>query len=105
RHCARVCGPVTLAIVNDETSPAAAASELVLPIGAGTEHAIAATKTVVLSMIAGAQLVATLARDRGLNDELKRLPSRLSAALACDWSTWADTAGSATAAFVVGRGY
>ena len=50
---ARKSGALTLAIVNDENSPAAAASELVLPIGAGAEHAVAATKTVVLSMIAG----------------------------------------------------
>src|SRR5665811_2032462 len=45
---ARKFGALTLAIVNDENSPAAAASELVLPIGAGTEHAVAATKTVAL---------------------------------------------------------
>ena len=50
---ARKFGALTLAIVNDENSPAATASELVLPIGAGTEHSVAATKTVVLSMIAG----------------------------------------------------
>jgi glutamine---fructose-6-phosphate transaminase (isomerizing) len=102
---ARKFGALTLAIVNDENSPAATASELVLPIGAGTEHAVAATKTVALSMIAGAQLVAALARDDDLNDGLQRLPSRLSAALACDWSVWAECAASAPAAFVVGRGY
>ena len=50
---ARQSGALTLAIVNNENSPAAAASELVLPIGAGSEHAVAATKTVALSMIAG----------------------------------------------------
>ncbi len=54
---ARRFGALTLAIVNDENSPAAAASELVLPIGAGAEHSVAATKSVVLSMIAGARLV------------------------------------------------
>ncbi len=102
---ARKFGALTLAIVNDENSPAAAASELVLPIGAGTEHAVAATKTVVLSMIAGAQLVAALARDDDLDDSLRHLPLRLSGALACDWSAWADCAASAPAAFVVGRGY
>jgi glucosamine--fructose-6-phosphate aminotransferase (isomerizing) len=102
---ARKFGALTLAIVNDENSPAAAASELVLPIGAGTEYAVAATKTVVLSMIAGAQLVAALARDDDLNDSLRHLPLRLSDALACDWSAWADCAASAPAAFVVGRGY
>jgi glucosamine--fructose-6-phosphate aminotransferase (isomerizing) len=29
----------------------------------------------------------------------------LSAALACDWSAWADSAAGASAAFIVGRGY
>jgi len=102
---ARKFGALTLAIVNDENSPAAAASELVLPIGAGTEHSVAATKTVALSMIAGAQLVAALAHDEDLNDGLQHLPLRLSGALACDWSTWADSAADAAATFVVGRGY
>ena len=41
---ARKFGALTLAIVNDEHSPAAAAAELVLPIGAGAEHSVAATK-------------------------------------------------------------
>ncbi|HKA75848.1 MAG TPA: SIS domain-containing protein [Pseudolabrys sp.] len=102
---ARRFGALTLAIVNDENSPAATASELVLPIDAGAEHSVAATKTVVLSMIAGAQLVATLARDDTLNDGIQQLPHRLSEALACDWSAWADSAAGAAAAFVVGRGY
>ena len=104
-QAARKFGALTLAIVNDENSPAAAASELVLPIGAGTEHAVAATKTVALSMIAGAQLVAALARDDDLNDGLQHLPLRLSSALACDWSAWAGSAAGAAATFVVGRGY
>ena len=102
---ARRSGALTLAIVNDEHSPAAIASELVLPIGAGTEHAVAATKTVALSMIAGAQLVAVLGRDDDLNEGLQQLPLRLSNALACDWSAWAESAGSAAVAFVVARGY
>jgi glucosamine--fructose-6-phosphate aminotransferase (isomerizing) len=102
---ARKFGALTLAIVNDENSPAAAASELVLPIGAGAEHSVAATKSVVLSMIAGAQLVATLARDDELNDGLRQLPVRLSGALACDWSIWSNSLAGAAAAFVVGRGY
>jgi glucosamine--fructose-6-phosphate aminotransferase (isomerizing) len=102
---AREHGALTLAIVNDQDSPTAAASELVLPIGAGAEHSVAATKTVVLSMIAGAQLVAALARDDDLVAGLGQLPLRLSRALDCDWSAWADSAARAAAAFVVGRGY
>src|SRR5262252_4241166 len=68
---ARKFGALTLAIVNDEKSPAAGASELVLPIGAGAERSVAATKTVVLSMIAGARLVASLARDEDLSGGLR----------------------------------
>src|SRR5262245_51168118 len=74
---ARKSGALTLAIVNDERSPAVAASELVLPIGAGPEHSVAATKSVVLSMIAGARLVAALASGDDLNPSLPRLPARL----------------------------
>jgi glucosamine--fructose-6-phosphate aminotransferase (isomerizing) len=102
---ARTSGALTLAIVNDEHSPAAAASELVLPIGAGAEHSVAATKSVVLSMLAGAGLVAVLARDDDLKDVLRHLPVRLAGALACDWSAWADSVAGAAVSFVVGRGY
>lgn len=102
---ARRSGALTLAVVNDETSPAATAAELILPIGAGAEQSIAATKTVVLSMLAGARLVAELARDEALHDGLHRLPLQFSRAIGCDWSVWAHSAAVAPAAFVVGRGY
>jgi len=102
---ARKAGALTLAIVNDEASPAAAEAELVLPIGAGPEHAVAATKTVVLSMIAGARLVAALARDDDLSEGLNYLAPRLLRALACDWSVWAARAAEAAVSFVAGRGY
>ena len=74
---ARAQGALTLAIVNNAASPVAEASELVLPIEAGPEKAVAATKTVALSMIAGALLVARLSRDDALSDALGRLPERL----------------------------
>jgi glucosamine--fructose-6-phosphate aminotransferase (isomerizing) len=102
---ARKHGALTLAILNESDSPAAAASELTLPIGAGPERSVAATKSVVLSMLAGAQLVAALARDGELNDALQQLPGRLARAMSCDWSPWAERTATATAAFVVGRGY
>src|SRR5690606_17631701 len=102
---ARSAGALTLAIVNDPQSPAATASHLVLPISAGPEHAVAATKTVALSMLAGLQLVAHLTDDAKLVDGLKRLPDRLQDALGCDWSAWGDSLVSAPAAFVAARGY
>ncbi|MFL6688822.1 MAG: SIS domain-containing protein [Alphaproteobacteria bacterium] len=102
---AREHGALALAIVNDPHSPAAAAADLVLPIHAGVEHAVAATKTVVLSMVAGAQLVAELARDEELSAALQRLPSRFREALGCDWENWRAALVTAPAAFTAGRGY
>ena len=102
---ARKSGALTLAIVNDENSPAAAASELVLPIGAGAEQSVAATKSVVLSMIAGRGWWQRWRPTTIWTTALEHLPLRLSDALACDWSAWADSVAGAPAAFVVGRGY
>ncbi|MCW5736043.1 MAG: SIS domain-containing protein [Enhydrobacter sp.] len=102
---ARSLGALTLALVNDDASPAARAAELVFPIRAGPEKAVAATKTVALSMIAGAQIVAALTRDDEVEQALRRLPERFASALTCDWSAWGDSLGTASAAFVAARGY
>ena len=48
--------------------------------------------------------MAGLARDDHLIEYLERLPSRLSRALNCDWSGWADAVADAAATYVVGRG-
>lgn len=104
-EAARTAGALTLAIVNDTRSPVAAASDLILPIDAGPERAVAATKTVALSMIAGAQLIAELTSDPVLASALQRLPGRLHKALGCDWSAWGNSLVAAPAAFVAARGY
>ncbi|GJE43799.1 Glutamine--fructose-6-phosphate aminotransferase [isomerizing] [Methylobacterium soli] len=104
-QAARAGGALTLAIVNDDASPAACAAELVLPICAGPEHAVAATKTVVNSFVASAALVARWAEDRALADSLAALPTRLAGALALDWSAWTSDLSQAPAAFLTGRGH
>src|SRR4029077_18226583 len=60
---ARASGPPTVATAIAVPSPVASAAEFVVPIGAGPEHSVAATKTVIGSMAAGAELVAELADD------------------------------------------
>lgn len=102
---AREYGALTIALVNDVLSPVATEAELVLPVRAGPEHAVAATKTVVLSMVAGAQLIASLTDDEHLTHAIERLPQRCASALACDWSAWTQHLRRAPAAYVVGRGY
>ena len=102
---ARKNGALTIAIVNDLTSPVALACELTLPIGAGLERSVAATKSVVLSMMIGAQLVASLTSNDGLMEKIRQLPQRFSDALTCDWSVWSSSLAAARAGFVVGRGF
>src|SRR5882724_2446961 len=104
-HSARKNGALTIALVNELTSPLALACELTLPMGAGLERSVAATKSVVLSMVTSVQLVASLTSDDELNEKIKRLPQRFSDALACDWSLWSSSLAAARAAFVVGRGF
>jgi glucosamine--fructose-6-phosphate aminotransferase (isomerizing) len=104
-RAARASGALTIAIINDVTSPVAEACELTLPVGAGPEHAVAATKSVVLSMVIGAQLVASLTSDHALGEKISELPQRFGAALACDWSAWSGSLAAARAGFVIGRGF
>ena len=102
---ARQLSALTVALVNDAEAPVARAAELVIAIEAGPERAVAATKTVVQSMVAGAKLVATLAGEPGLKRAVGRLPERLAGALTCDWSAWTKSLAPAPATFVSGRGY
>ena len=104
-RAAREGGALTLAIVNEAESPAAQAAELVLPIAAGRERAVAATKTVVNSMAACAQLVARWAEDDELDAAVARLPGRLAEAQALDWSAWMKTLDGHPTPFVTGRGH
>jgi glutamine---fructose-6-phosphate transaminase (isomerizing) len=104
-EAANELGALTLAIVNDSGSPVAKQCKLVIPLEAGPERAVAATKSVTSSMIAGTCLVAALAEDAGLAAALDRIPARLAAALTCDWSAWAESLVTAPAAFVAARGY
>ena len=103
-QAAREAGALVLAIVNDAASPAARAADLVLPLGAGTERSVAATKTVVASLVASAALVAHWAEDRALAEGLAALPQRLAESLALEWSAWSEDLTRARAAFVTGRG-
>jgi glucosamine--fructose-6-phosphate aminotransferase (isomerizing) len=101
---ARSSGARTVAIVNAVPSPVADAAEFVIPIEAGPEHSVAATKTVIGSMAAGAELIAALAKDNALAFALDRLPERLARAQALDWRGISDELRQASAVFVASRG-
>ena len=101
---ARESGARTVAIVNAVPSPVADVAEFLIPIEAGPEHSVAATKTVIGSMAAGAALIAELTGEAALGSTLDRLPERLQLALKLDWSVIATDLADATAVFVASRG-
>jgi glucosamine--fructose-6-phosphate aminotransferase (isomerizing) len=101
---ARAAGALTAALVNDVASPLAAACEIVLPLGAGPESSVAATKSFVASLAALLHLVASWAADSVLQDALERLPERLAAASELDWGAALDAVVGAASLVTIGRG-
>lgn len=103
-EAARAAGALTVAVVNAEDSPLARAAAHVLPQRAGAERSVAATKSFILTLVAVARLVASWRGDAALLAALPRLPERLDAALACDWSAAVQMFAEARDLYVVGRG-
>jgi len=79
---ARAQSQLTLAITNDPASPMAQVADWVLPLCAGEERAVAATKTYTTSIAALALLSATMAGDASPLAELEKAPGRMRNALA-----------------------
>lgn len=74
----------TLAITNDPGSPLARAADQVLPLDAGPERAVAATKTYTAQLAAVALVASALAPGDGDETALAALPDAVSAALRTD---------------------
>jgi glucosamine--fructose-6-phosphate aminotransferase (isomerizing) len=101
---ARAAGAVTAAIVNDPTSPLAQTVEIVLPLAAGPELSVAATKSFVASLAALLQLVAAWSGDAIMAAAYMRLPNRLAEASELDWSEAIEPFAGATSMVAIGRG-
>jgi glucosamine--fructose-6-phosphate aminotransferase (isomerizing) len=100
----RAGGATTVALVNDIASPLAAAAEWALPLRAGKEQSVAATKSFITSLTAGARLVAEWQQDEELKAALATLPAALRTAAASDWSAAIEVLAPARNIMVVGRG-
>jgi len=101
---ARAAGAITAAIVNDGRSPLADAAEIVLPLGAGPEFGVAATKSFVASLAAVLRLTAAWKGDAAMTRAGARLPDRLVAAAQLDWREALAPLTDATSLVVIGRG-
>jgi glucosamine--fructose-6-phosphate aminotransferase (isomerizing) len=71
---ARKQGAPTLAITNDASSPLAEQADYVIPVHAGEEQAVAATKTYTAQVTALALLSCALGDDTGRLEMLRRIP-------------------------------
>jgi glucosamine--fructose-6-phosphate aminotransferase (isomerizing) len=103
---ARRQGRPTIALTNQADSPLARAAEAVLPVEAGEERAVAATKTYLNSVGAIALLFATSTGDEGALAELRRMPDAVAAQLERSYAELAavDSLGGIDGGTVVARG-
>jgi glucosamine--fructose-6-phosphate aminotransferase (isomerizing) len=76
-----------------------------LPLEAGPEKSVAATKSYIASLAGLAAIVAAWSGDQSLKDALIDLPTLLDKAFAIDWSPALPALTKARNLFVIGRGY
>lgn len=99
----REAGVLTVAFVNREESPLAQAAEVLLPLHAGEEKAVAASKSFLAMLAAFAQLFAHLLEEGRLREALPLLPEALSRALEVEGSL--EYLEDAEGLFALGRGF
>ena len=103
-EAARDAGAFVVGFVNDEAAPLNALCHRSLPLSAGPEKSVAATKSHLLAALAFLQLVAHWSEREALRDAVARVPDALAEARAVDWWPALRSLTDATSMFVLGRG-
>jgi glutamine---fructose-6-phosphate transaminase (isomerizing) len=103
-RAAREAGALVVAIVNEPDSPLGELAEVTIPLLAGPERSVAATKSYIASLLAIVRLVAVWTEDRDLHRALSGAPGILRHAWTLDWSPAVRALSKATNLFVLGRG-
>lgn len=104
QDAARRSGALTVAIVNVEDSPAARSADICLPLHAGAEKSVAATKSFIVSLVAAAAITAAWREDDALAASIARLPEQLARACKAEWPAFTAMAAEAESLYVLGRG-
>jgi glucosamine--fructose-6-phosphate aminotransferase (isomerizing) len=97
-------GGRSVAFVNDPASPLAQAAGHCIPLHAGPERSVAATKSYLCQLAAGAALTAAWGQDDDFAAALQALPEALERAAAQDWGLAVEALVGAERLFVIGRG-
>jgi glucosamine--fructose-6-phosphate aminotransferase (isomerizing) len=97
-------GALTIAITNFADSPVGRSVDHTLALRVGDEVSVAATKTFVVSVLAGLALLADWQADTALAAAVEGAPEAFARALACDWGPLEERLAKAEQLFVLGRG-
>lgn len=97
-------GATTIAMINASDSPLGESSDIEIPLWAGVERSVAATKSYLATLSASAQLLAHWNESSLLLSALSELPDRLDVAGNQDWSTALEVLKDCQQLMVIGRG-
>jgi glucosamine--fructose-6-phosphate aminotransferase (isomerizing) len=101
---AKAAGATVIALVNADDTPLADVADHLLPLCAGPEQSVAATKSYIASLAAIVHLVAAWTADKVLLAALETTPQALASAWKLDWSAAMPTLRSTSHLYVIGRG-
>jgi glucosamine--fructose-6-phosphate aminotransferase (isomerizing) len=101
---AKTAGATVVALVNSDDTPLAGVADYLLPLCAGPEQSVAATKSYLASLAGIVHLVAAWTDDSILLDALKSAPEGLARAWQLDWRAAMPTMRDTRHLYVIGRG-
>jgi glucosamine--fructose-6-phosphate aminotransferase (isomerizing) len=103
-RAAREADALVVAVVNQPDSPLADIAEVTIPMLAGPERSVAATKSFIASLLVVLALVSHWTGEEELERALAATPDILRDAWSLDWSDAVDPLAGAENLFVLGRG-
>jgi len=103
-RAAKLAGACVIAIVNDPASPLSQVAEITVPMLAGPERSVAATKSFIASLLVIVSLVAGWTEEEDLDRALADAPRVLRGAWSLDWSPAVAALSAENSVFVIGRG-
>jgi glutamine---fructose-6-phosphate transaminase (isomerizing) len=102
---AKAQGATTVALCNTRESPLMELAHVAVPLHAGIETSVAATKSYIATLSCIVQFVAYWANDTALLRALEQLPDQLAQAWQRNWSAGVHMLKDAVNLFVIARGY
>jgi glucosamine--fructose-6-phosphate aminotransferase (isomerizing) len=103
-RAAKKAGALTVGMINDVGSPLAEVCDVVLPLGAGPEKSVAATKTFIATLSAILRLTAGWSGNGDMTRALVRLPGHVERASSLDWSASFAALTEVASMMTIGRG-